>query len=161
MKTSQEGIDLIKSSESFVDHLYNDQAGHCTVGYGYLVHKGPCCGAPTEAPFEQGISEITAQQLLMIEVDRCEDSVRKLVKVPIDQSEFDALVDFEYNLGIGSLRDSTLLKKLNAGDYAGAAEEFKRWIYADHKKLSGLAVRRDKEVALFNRDLPREDVQQA
>lgn len=154
---SKEGLALIKESESFVDHLYNDAAGHCTIGYGTLVHLGPICGDPSESVYAGGITEPEAYRLLEAEVGVVEAKMRRLIKVPLDQSEWDALVDFAYNLGVGQdgLAGSTLLKKLNAGDYDGAAGEFHRWVFADHKKLSGLAVRRATEKALFDRDLPR------
>lgn len=83
-------------------------------------------------------------------------AVRKHVKVPLTQGEFDALVDFTYNLGEGNLRKSTLLKKLNAGDYAGAANEFDKWVYTDGKdcrvranKCYGIVKRRQWQKELF------------
>lgn len=155
LRTSPEGVQLIEDSEVFVGHLYNDPVGHCTVGYGTLVHKGNCNGAPSEQPYINGIDKSRARALMMREVVYVEEQVREMVKVPIDQSEFDALVDFAYNLGCTALHDSTLLRLLNQGQYDLAAEEFGRWVFANHKKLSGLAVRRGKEKALFNRDLPR------
>jgi GH24 family phage-related lysozyme (muramidase) len=158
MTTSAEGLQLIEDSELFEAKLYNCPAGHCTIGFGTLVHKGPCCGDPSETPFRDGITRERAASLLRMKVAACECEIRVVVKVALDQSEFDALVDFEYNLGEGALRNSTLLQKMNAGDYDGAAEEFGRWVYANHHKLSGLAVRRAKEKALFTRDLPREVV---
>ncbi|MEG5623927.1 lysozyme, partial [Enterobacter hormaechei] len=78
-----------------------------------------------------------------------ESDVSRLVKVGLTQGQFDALVSFTYNLGARSLSTSTLLRKLNAGDYAGAADEFLRWNKAGGKVLNGLTRRREAERALF------------
>lgn len=71
------------------------------------------------------------------------------VKVPLSQNQFDALVSFIFNLGSAKFEGSTLLKKLNAGDYAGAADEFGKWVNAGGRKLAGLVKRRAAEKALF------------
>ena len=81
--------------------------------------------------------------------DRYEPDVLRLVSAELTQSQFDALVSFTYNLGASALARSTLLKKLNAGDYAGAAEEFERWDKCNGKPLAGLARRRHAEKSLF------------
>jgi lysozyme len=85
----------------------------------------------------------------MKDVARFEDGVNKLVTYTINQNQFDALVDFSFNLGLGNLGSSTLLKKLNAGDIKGAAEEFLRWDKAGGKVLAGLTKRRKAERDLF------------
>ena len=164
-RLSDEGLELIKVCEAFEPHLYNCPAGHCTIGYGHLVHYGPIgIGDPKrgispafalllEERWVGGVTESEALALLRRDLGPREVTVRRLVTVPIDQSEYDALVDFEYNTG--SLATSTLLKKLNAEDYVGAAAEFDRWVWAGSQRLAGLVIRRDKEEALFRRDLPR------
>jgi lysozyme len=78
-----------------------------------------------------------------------EGGVRTLVKVKLNQNQYDALVSFTFNLGVGALQKSTLLKKLNAGDYLGAAAQFPRWVYANKQKLPGLVTRRNEEKKLF------------
>jgi lysozyme len=78
-----------------------------------------------------------------------EDAVHKLVKVPLKQHQFDALVSFCYNCGEGNLRKSTLLRKVNAGDFAGAAQEFKKWVKAGGTTLKGLVRRRNSESLMF------------
>ncbi|EDH9820259.1 TPA_asm: lysozyme, partial [Salmonella enterica subsp. enterica serovar Typhimurium] len=78
-----------------------------------------------------------------------ENDVSRLVKVKLTQGQFDALVSFAYNLGARTLSSSTLLRKLNSGDYAGAADEFLRWNKAGGKVLNGLTRRREAERALF------------
>jgi lysozyme len=75
--------------------------------------------------------------------------VSKLVKVPLSQNQFDALVSFEYNVGYGNFSKSTLLRKLNLKDYIGASKEFDKWVYANKKKLTGLVKRRKSEKELF------------
>ena len=82
-----------------------------------------------------------------------EPGVVSLVKVPLTQNQFDALVCFAYNVGIQALRGSTLLKKLNGGDYAGAANEFGRWNRAGGRVLSGLISRRAAERACFEAEI--------
>lgn len=173
LQISEVGKGLIKDSEVFKSKMYPCPAGHCTIGYGHLIHRGPVCtGHPEitdavlvhfgltrekalklEAPFVNGLTEPEADALLSEDLKTYEGTVRRLVKVPVDQLEYDALVDFEYNTG--ALGKSTLLKKLNAGDYDGACAEFDKWVNANGKRLAGLVVRRDKEQALFSRDLPR------
>ncbi|WP_312069487.1 lysozyme, partial [Acinetobacter sp.] len=76
-------------------------------------------------------------------------SVNNLVKVPLSQNQFDALVSLTYNIGSTAFKNSTLLKKLNAKDYAGAADQFLRWNKGGGKVLKGLVRRREAERALF------------
>jgi len=95
------------------------------------------------------ISSARAEEMLQADLPRFEAAVSRLVTVPLDQHQFDALVSFTYNLGEGNLRSSTLLKKLNAGDYAAAAAQFERWVTAAGKPLPGLVKRRAAERAMF------------
>ena len=83
------------------------------------------------------------------DVAESERAVNQHVHVPLTQHQFDALVSFVFNLGAGNFRTSTLLKKLNARDYDGAAQEFGRWVQAGGKTLPGLVRRREAESALF------------
>jgi lysozyme len=82
-------------------------------------------------------------------VRKFEAGVKRLVKVPLAQGQFDALVSFSFNVGLGALGSSTLLRKLNAGDYRGAAAEFPRWNKAGGKVYEGLTRRRAAERSLF------------
>lgn len=95
------------------------------------------------------IKQETAERLLKTGLVSYESDVSRTVKVGLTQGQFDATVSFTYNLGAGSLSTSTLLRKLNAGDYAGAADEFLRWNKAGGKVLNGLTRRREAERALF------------
>ncbi len=98
---------------------------------------------------DAAITEPQALELLAKTLGKYEKAVNDYVKVPLTQNEFDALVSFTYNLGAGNLLSSTLLKKLNAGDKAGAANQFDVWNKAGGKVLQGLVTRRAAEKDLF------------
>ncbi len=100
------------------------------------------------------ISQAKADADLARNVAGIEIDVARLVKVPLTQGQFDALVSFAFNLGAAALAGSTLLRKLNAGDCAGAAAEFGKWVHADGTVLPGLVTRRARERALFEGESP-------
>ena len=139
MKTSQKGINLIKEFEGYRSKAYKDSAGVWTIGYG---HTGDV--APGDI-----ISAHQGEVLLTKDLEWAEKAITDLVKVPLNQNQFDALVSFVYNVGKGAFRKSTLLKKLNEKQYILASNEFKRWVYAGGKKLKGLQRRREAEKKLF------------
>lgn len=144
MQTSDKGIALIKEFEGCKLTAYQDSVGVWTIGYGWAQ---PVDGKPIRAGM--AIKQETAERLLKTGLVSYESDVSRLVKVGLTQGQFDALVSFTYNLGARSLSTSTLLRKLNAGDYAGAADEFLRWNKAGGKVLNGLSRRREAERALF------------
>ncbi|MBS6132789.1 MAG: lysozyme [Enterobacter cloacae] len=144
MQTSEKGIALIKQFEGCKLTAYLDSVGVWTIGYGWTQ---PVDGKPIRAGMT--IKQETAERLLKTGLVSYESDVSRLVKVGLTQGQFDALVSFTYNLGARSLSTSTLLRKLNAGDYAGAADEFLRWNKAGGKVLNGLTRRREAERALF------------
>lgn len=144
MQTSEKGIALIKEFEGCKLTAYQDSVGVWTIGYGWTQ---PVDGKPIRAGMT--IKQETAERLLKTGLVSYESDVSRLVKVGLTQGQFDALVSFTYNLGSRSLSTSTLLRKLNAGDYAGAADEFLRWNKAGGKVLNGLTRRREAERALF------------
>ncbi|HHR0802518.1 TPA: lysozyme [Enterobacter roggenkampii] len=144
MQTSEKGIALIKEFEGCKLTAYQDSVGVWTIGYGWTQ---PVDGKPIRAGMT--IKQETAERLLKTGLVSYESDVSRLVKVDLTQGQFDALVSFTYNLGARSLSTSTLLRKLNASDYAGAADEFLRWNKAGGKVLNGLARRREAERALF------------
>ena len=139
MHTSQKGLDLIKSFEGLRLSAYRCPADIPTIGY----------GTTAGVKMGQTITKERAEELLCEDVKRFETQVLRLVKVPLTQGQFDALTSFVYNLGAGNLSNSTLLRLLNAGDYAGAAAQFERWNKAGGKVLAGLVRRRAAERALF------------
>lgn len=140
MKTSQLGIDLIKEFEGFEPKPYKCPAGVWTIGYGST--KGVTQNT-------QPMTEEQATKRLLEELGSYEVAVLDCVDVDLEQHQFDALVSFAYNLGSHSLRTSTLLRKLNAGDYLGASNEFLRWNKAKGQVLAGLTRRREAECRLF------------
>lgn len=140
MEISENGINLIKNFEGCKLNAYKCPAGILTIGYGHT-------GADVSAGAK--ITQDEAERLLKQDLIIHCNNVSRLVKVPITQNQFDALVSFEYNLGYGNLASSTLLKLLNAKKYSDAANQFERWVYAGGKKLAGLIKRRAAEKALF------------
>lgn len=139
MDVSPRGLKLIQEYEGLRLHAYQDSVGVWTIGYGST--KGVQPG--------DEITEAQAIELLAADVDRHADGVRRAVNVTLNQNQFDSLVSLVFNIGIGAFQRSTLLRKLNAGDYQGAAEEFLRWRYAGGKELRGLVRRREAERAMF------------
>ena len=139
MRISDKGINLIKEFEGLRLEAYLDSVDVPTIGYGHT--RGVKLG--------QTISQEQAEDFLEEDIHEFELAIQRLVHVNLTQNQFDALVSFTFNLGIGSLKQSTLLKKLNAGDITGAANEFNRWVYAGGKKLTGLVKRRSAERLMF------------
>ena len=145
MKTSKAGLNLIKQFESFRAAPYLCSAGVPTIGYGTTVYPN---GIKVKLS-DQKITQQLAESFLQHHVNAIEKDVLSLVKVPLTQNQFDALVSFSYNVGLGAFRDSTLLKLLNAGDIDGASKQFERWNKAGGKVSNGLTRRRNAEKALF------------
>lgn len=139
MRTSSTGINLIKRFEGLKLTAYRCPAGVPTIGYG--TTKNVKLGTT--------ITEEKAEDLLKKDLVRFETAVKTDVRVKLNQNQFDALVSFSYNVGTGALQSSTLLKKLNHGDYKGASQEFSRWNRAGGKVLNGLIKRREAEKELF------------
>ena len=145
MEISNEGINLIKVFEQFRSKPYQCPAGVWTIGYGSTFYTEGQHVTSSDAP----ISEQVAEVLLATTLIDYENSVNKMVKIQLNQNQFDALVDFAYNCGSENLKSSTLLKKVNATDFNGAALEFDKWVHANGKVLAGLVYRRAAEKALF------------
>lgn len=131
--------EIIKDFEGLELEAYKCPADVLTIGYGHTkkVSAGDV------------ITEGEADILLALDVQDAERAVNAYVDVDINQNQFDALVSFVYNLGAGNFKSSTLLRKLNQGDYLGAANEFQRWNKAGGKVLRGLVRRREAEANLF------------
>ena len=142
MNFSAVGMELLKRSEGFRNSVYLDAAGLPTIGYGHrLLHP---------ESFPDGIDDRQATELLASDLRDAEQAVERMVKVPLAQGQFDALVDFCFNLGAGRLAASTLLKMLNGGRYEAAAEQLLRWDIAGGQKNAGLKSRREAEFALWS-----------
>lgn len=146
MEASANAVKLISEFEGFSSQPYKDIRGIATIGYGfthYLDGRAVTMSDPA-------ISRQDADTLLGQLASGIAARVCKLATVPISQNQLDALVSFAYNLGVGSLSGSTLLKLLNAGDYQGAAAQFVKWCRAGGGNVvPGLLRRRQAEQALF------------
>ncbi|MBX7225027.1 MAG: glycoside hydrolase family protein [Chitinophagales bacterium] len=147
---SQKGIDFILSYEGFRANKYNDAAGHCTIGYGHLIHRGNCNDDSSEAQFSGGITQERAKELFMERIRPVELLINEEVKTEMTQAQFDALCSFTFNVGSGAFKGSTLLKKLNAGDYDAVPVEMNKWVNAGGRKLEGLVKRRKGEGEMFS-----------
>ena len=139
MKISNKGIELIKHFEGCETVAYKCPAGVWTIGYGHI--KGVQDG--------DVITETQAHEMLVEELKEYENYILNAVEVDLNQSQFDAMVSWVYNLGNGNLNSSTLLKVLNSGEYAGVPEQIMRWNKAGGKVLAGLTKRRQAEANLF------------
>lgn len=161
MTVSPELIELIKESEGWKPHLYNDPspARNATIGYGHLVHPGPIDGSEPEE-FKQGLTEEQGEALLREDIARFEGAVRELVAVPLTQEQFDALVSFAFNIGVPRFTQSTLLERLNQGNYEAVPQQLKLWVKAKGKVLRGLIARREREIELWQRQSPTLEVAQ-
>ena len=136
------GLALLKSFEGCKLTAYPDPGTGgepWTIGWGRTggVKRGDTC------------TQAQADAWLLQDLDRFEQAVERLVSVTLTQNQFDALVSFCYNVGTGSLHSSTLLRKLLAGDYEGAQQQFARWNRAGGKEMPGLTRRRAAEAELF------------
>jgi lysozyme len=145
MQVSKEGLDLIKKHEGYRDNAYLCPAKVWTIGYGNTFYE-------SGRKVKEGdvISKDKAERLLEWVVEDFARNVRSTIKVPLNQNQFNSLVSFAYNLGIGNLRSSTLLRKVNAnpGDPT-IFNEFLRWNKAGGKVLNGLTKRRQEEANLY------------
>ncbi len=147
MRISTRGLDLIKKFEGLRLRAYKDSVGIPTIGYGHTF----------KVKLGDVITKEQADKYLLEDVWYVEEGVNDLVKVPINQSQFDSLCSFAFNVGLDidadskaeGLGDSTLLRKLNRKDYLGAAAEFSKWNKAGGKVLAGLTARRNAECTLF------------
>lgn len=134
---------------------YLDPVGIWTIGWGHAITqqgqflRGSASSAQIKAMYPDGLSLAEAEALLMSDLSDAGQQVQSVLKVALNANEFGALVSFCFNLGIGNLRKSTLLNKLNGGDRAGAADEFLKWTKAGQQELPGLVQRRQAERSLF------------
>lgn len=143
MFISSIGLALIKKREALRLKAYLDTGGVPTIGYGHThgVKLGDVC------------TQEQAERWLEGDASIAELAVNNLVRVSLNQNQFDALVCFVFNIGVAAFAASTLLRKLNASDYEGAANQFGRWIYDNGKVVSGLVNRRAAERDLFISEL--------
>ena len=145
------GKNIIKNFEGLRLHSYRDEAGVWTIGYGSTYYVGGRHVGPNETLQNEAMADVLLSNTLVV----YDAAVNSLVKVPLTQNQHNALTSFTYNEGIGALAESTLLRKLNAGDYQGAAEHFADWNKITDPKTGKKVVsdtlvhRRAEEKALF------------
>ena len=144
MSVSNLGVDLICGFEGKRLVAYDDGVGVWTIGFGTTIYpngikvkKGDTC------------TEAQAKEYMAHDLKKFELAVNGAVTVPLNQNQFDALVSLAYNIGTNAFKNSTLVKKLNAGDYRGAADQFDVWVNAGGKRMQGLVNRRAREKALY------------
>ncbi|WP_273789645.1 lysozyme [Bartonella sp. ML70XJBT] len=143
-KISQEGLALIQQWEGLRLNAYKDAIGVWTIGYGHtsaagkpFVHKG------------MTMTEKQAEDLLRQDLRQFENTVEQAVQVSLTDEQFAALVSFCYNVGTRAFCNSTLLKKLNNGEYEAIPTELQKWTKAGGKRLQGLVHRRVAEAGLW------------
>lgn len=148
MKASIVAITLLQEAEGFRAKPYKDGPGKWTIGYGHLIKPG------------ESFTSITKQQaydLLLKDIAEHEDEIENIIKVPLTQNQYDALVVFVFNIGEDRFAKSTLVRKLNAGDYDAVPSELRRWNKHRDEKTGemivspGLKNRREKEVLLWEK----------
>ncbi len=139
---SKDGLHLTEQFEGCRLVSYQDQIGIWTIGYGHTagVYKGMQC---TQAQAETWLTQ---------DIEESAHTVNRMVNVKLTQPQFDALVDFTFNLGSGNLASSTLLRLLNAGNYKAASHEFQKWNRAGGIVRDGLTRRRFAEENLFDKE---------
>jgi lysozyme len=146
MDASASAVKLISEFEGFSSKPYKDIRGIATIGYGFTHYLDGRSVTMSDLPISRQDADVLISQLASGIAGR----ISKLVTVPITQNQLDALMSFAYNLGVGSLSGSTLLKLLNTGNYHGAAAEFVKWCRAGGGNVvPGLLRRREAEQALF------------
>ena len=156
MKVSQKCIQQIKLDEGVRNKPYQCPALLWTVGVGHVIDpnhaKVPMAdrkALPIPAGWERVLSADEIDEILRTDLARFEAGVLRLIKVPLTQGQFDALVSFSFNVGLGNLQNSTLRMKVNRGEFEAAAEQFLVWTKAGGKVLPGLVKRRTHEKEMF------------
>ena len=142
LKVDEAGLDLICKFEGFDSHVYEDENGYKTIGYGHKLQ-----------PYENftTISEDQAKALLLTDIVMAEKAVNNDVQIELNQNQFNACVSFCYNIGVGNFKNSTFLKLLNENKIQEAASELLRWDHIAGHESVGLLTRRQTESVLLNR----------
>ena len=143
MQISYNGIKALKEHEGFKAEAYRDTGGVWTIGYGTIKVDSRAIEAGQTCTREQ------AEQWLYKDLTWAQTAVNQLVRVQLQQYQYDSLVDFVYNIGENAFSKSTLLHKLNSSDFIGAAKEFDRWVFDNKRIIPGLVTRRRMEREMF------------
>jgi lysozyme len=155
MQMSTHGLELLEKWEGFKANVYKDSAGLPTIGVGHLLTKSELSsgkitisGLPVQ--YSNGLTDQQVLDLLSQDVKPAEQAVTNNVKVPLNQNQFDALVSFTFNVGVGAFTSSTLLKVLNQQQYTEVPTQLLRWTRAGGQVVQGLVNRRQNEINLWN-----------
>lgn len=151
MRTSDAGIRFLMAHEGFRNACYNDPAGYATIGVGHLIGKFPCSDPRARAAFPRALTDQEVMDLLRSDLPRYEEPINRLVKVPLNQNQFDALVAFTFNVGVGGFSSSTVLRRVNERRFDLVREALLMWTKAGGKTMRGLVNRRNAEADLFER----------
>jgi lysozyme len=156
VKVSQKCIEQIKKDEGVRNRPYQCPALLWTIGVGHVIDpnnaKVPLADRkqlPIPAGWDRVLSADEIDEILRKDLARFEAGVLRLIKVPLTQGQFDALVSFSFNVGLGNLQNSTLRMKVNRSEFEAAAEQFLVWTKAGGKVLPGLVKRRTHEKEMF------------
>ncbi|WP_318888967.1 lysozyme [Sinorhizobium meliloti] len=150
----QVALDLIKAYEGWSSKAYDDPAGYCTIGYGHLLQKDLCDNI--EINISNPMSREDGNVLLAADTIPARRIVQRLVRVDLTKRQFGALTSFVFNVGGRNFSRSTLLRRLNEGDFHRASREMRKWVKAGGKRLQGLINRRNCEVTFFSgKAMPR------
>jgi GH24 family phage-related lysozyme (muramidase) len=144
---SAKGLDFLIAQEGFIPYAYNDSQGHATFGVGHLLHHGPVTAADRAKWGTKAKPKPRALVLRVLREDlaeRFEPAVRESVKTQLKQNQFDALVSMAFNIGAGGFRGATVVKRLNARDFGGAADAMLLW-----RRPPEIIPRRRRERELF------------
>ena len=155
MEMSEQGKELLAQWEGIETEVYLDVAGLKTIGVGHLLTKdelssGKITIGGTAVQYADGITDGQVYDLLGQDLAGFEQTVNDKVTVSLKQVQFDALVSFSFNVGASAFSSSTLLKKLNQGNYDEMPTQLRRWVYSGGNKVQGLVNRRENEVKLWN-----------
>jgi len=154
MRVTGNLVTWLEAIEGFNATPYDDAhtpTKNATIGYGHKLHSGPVTESDREKWGPNGISRADAEGILRRDLSRAEDTVNGEVHVPLTQNQFDALASLTFNIGPDAFGGSTLLRLLNRGDYAGAAEQFLVWTRSGSTHPPGLTTRRREEKERFER----------
>jgi lysozyme len=145
MKLSDAGLDFLTKCEGYSGKVYKDSAGKDTVGYGHLLTAQD----KKRGTYTEGIDEEQARDLLAADVGLATRAVDRYVRVELEQHQADVIICWCYNLGSGALRSSTLLKKINAGDFEAVPNELRKWVNSGGRRTAGLVKRREAEAQIW------------
>jgi lysozyme len=155
MQFSPKGLAFLAENEGEIDHVYRDAGGLKTLGIGHLLTKtelstGKICINGLQVDYSNGITHQQSLDLLDQDVSPAETCVNHFVTTTLNQDQFDALVSFTFNCGVGAFQSSTLLKKVNASLFTDVPAQLMLWTKAGGKTCDGLITRRSNECKLWN-----------